>query len=145
MNRRNLLHMMGAAAIVPFVTEPMLNAATTTAEGEPGEVFELRTYTCFPGKLPALLDRFRTYEAKIFARLGMPGVGFWTLTDEPGKNDKLVYMLRHKSRKQADEDWAKFRADPEWVKVKAESEKDGALVDKHEIVFLALMDFSPKL
>ena len=62
-----------------------------------------------------------------------------------GKNDKLVYMLRHKSRKQADENWAKFRADPEWVKVKAESEKDGVLVDKHEIVFLALTDFSPKI
>jgi len=29
--------------------------------------------------------------------------------------------------------------------VKAESEKDGAFVNKHDITFLKLTDFSPKL
>jgi hypothetical protein len=137
--------MMGAAAVVPFATEPTLFAASADGEQHTGVVYELRTYTCFPGKHEALLERFGKYEGAIFARLGMPGVGFWVPDDEPGKSDKLVYMLRHKSREAAKENWAKFSKDPEWVKVKAESEKNGALVDIHESVFLDLTDFSPKL
>lgn len=140
-NRRRLLQGIGAAAIVPFATESALLAEGDVA----GAVYELRTYTCFPGKHNALLTRFRSYEVAIFARLGMPGVGFWVPDDEPGKSTKLVYLLRHPSRQAAKENWAKFSKDPEWMKVKAESEKDGVLVDVHESVFLDLTDFSPKL
>ena len=139
-NRRKLLQGMGAAAMVP-----LSGASAVLAEGDgAGGVYELRTYTCFPGKHDALLNRFRSYEVAIFTRLGMPGVGFWVPDEEPGKSTKLVYMLRHPSRQAAKENWAKFSKDPEWVQVKAESGKDGVLVDLHESVFLDLTDFSPK-
>lgn len=140
MNRRMLLQMMGAAAVVPFAGEPLLQA-----EAGSGVVYELRTYTCFPGKHPALLERFRTKEMQIFARLGMPGVGFWVPDDEPGRSTKLVYMLRHASREAATKNWAAFSSDPEWLQVKAVTEKDGKLVDVHESVFLDLTGFSPKV
>jgi hypothetical protein len=140
MDRRTLLQMMGAAAVVPFASEPLLQA-----QADGGTVYELRTYTCFPGKHPALLERFKTKELSIFSRLGMPGVGFWVPDDEPGRSTKLVYMLRHGTREAAKANWAKFTADPEWVKVKAESEKDGPLVDVHESLFLDLLGFSPKV
>ena len=143
MNRRDVLQMIGAAAAMPFVAEPAAFGAAMAAGS--GEVFELRTYTAFPGKHEALLERFGKYEVAIFARLGMPGVGFWIPDDEPGKSTKLVYMLRHKSRESAKENWARFQKDPEWIKVKAESEKNGALVDIHDIVFLDLAPFSPKV
>ena len=143
MNRRDVLQMVGMAAAMPFMTEASAFGAGMAAGS--GEVFELRTYTAFPGKHAALLERFAKYEVAIFARLGMPGVGFWIPEDEPAKSNKLVYMLRHKSREAAKESWAQFSKDPEWIKVKAESEKDGALVDVHDIVFLDLAAFSPKV
>jgi hypothetical protein len=133
--------MMGAAAVVPFVTEPAAHAA---GNGETG-IYELRTYTCFPGKQAALLQRFKKFETALFAKAGMTGVGYWVPEDEPGKSNKLVYMLRHKSREAAKESWARFQKDPEWLKVKGESEKDGPLVDIHDIVFMDLTDFSPKV
>jgi NIPSNAP len=139
MNRRTLLQTMGAAAVVPFVTGAGLEAE----EHDANTVYELRIYHCFEGKLEPLLHRFRTQETKIFARLGMHGVGYWTPTDEPLKGRTLVYMLRHKSRDAATESWAKFKDDPEWVKLKAESEAGGAFVEKHESTFMALTDFSP--
>jgi hypothetical protein len=133
--------MMGAAAVVPFVSEPTLYAADSAEKG----VYELRTYTCFPGKHAALLERFKKYEVALFAKAGMTGVGFWVPEDEPAKSSKLVYMLHHKSREAAKESWARFQSDPEWLKVKGDSEKAGPLVDVRDIVFLDLADFSPKV
>jgi hypothetical protein len=75
----------------------------------------------------------------------MHGVGYWTPDDEPLKGRTLVYMLRHKSREAAKESWAKFGKDPEWVKLKAETEANGPLVEKHDITFMTLTDFSPKV
>jgi hypothetical protein len=54
-------------------------------------------------------------------------------------------MLRHKSRAIADENWNKFRTDPEWVKLKATTEANGPLVEKHDVTFMSLTDFSPVL
>jgi hypothetical protein len=143
MNRRMLLRAMGTAAVLPLMTGMELNAQT--AGHETGAVFELRIYHTFEGKLDPLLKRFREKETKIFARLGMQGIGYWTPTDEPLKGRTLVYLLKHKSRAAATESWGKFGKDPEWVKLKAESEADGAFVEKHESTFMALTDFSPAL
>jgi len=106
-------------------------------------VYELRIYHLNEGKQPLILERFRTKETKIFERLGMHPVGYWVPTDEPLAGRTLVYLLRHRSRAEADANWAKFRADPEWIALKAESEKDGAFVNKYDITFLTLTDFSP--
>ena len=108
-------------------------------------VYELRIYHLNEGKLPLILERFRTRETKIFERLGMHPVGYWVPTDPPLAGRTLVYMLRHKSRAAADEAWAKFRTEPEWVALKKESEKDGEFVNKHDITFLKLTDCSPKV
>jgi hypothetical protein len=141
MNRREVLQGMGAAMVLSAAS----GLEAQTAGGATGVVYELRIYHTYEGKLEPLLKRFREQETKIFERLGMHGVGYWTPDDEPLKGRTLVYMLRHKSREAAKENWAKFSKDPEWVKVKAESEKNGVLVDIHESVFLDLTSFSPKL
>ena len=109
----------------------------------PETVYELRIYHLNEGKLPLILNRFRTKETAIFARLGMHGVGYWTPTDEPLAGRTLVYMLRHKSREAATESWKRFSVDSEWVAVKAESEKDGVLVKQVESVYLDPTDYSP--
>ena len=141
MNRREVLQGMGAAMMML----PSIGVEAQSAGDAGGPVYELRIYHTFEGKLEPLLKRFREQETKIFERLGMHGVGYWTPDDEPLKGRTLVYMLRHKSREAAKESWAKFGKDPEWVKLKAESEADGPIVEKHDITFMTLTDFSPKV
>jgi hypothetical protein len=138
MDRRDLVKAMGAAAMIS-----MTGRGALAAQGADETVYELRIYHLNEGKQPLILERFRTKETKIFARLGMHGVGYWVPTDDPLAGRTLIYMLRHKSRAAATESWAKFNADPEWVALKAESEKDGAFVKLHESTFMKLTDFSP--
>ena len=141
MNRREVLQGMGAAMMML----PSIGLEAQSAGDAGGPVYELRIYHTFEGKLEPLLKRFREQETKIFERLGMHGIGYWTPDGEPLKGRTLVYMLRHKSRAAATESWAKFSKDPEWVKLKAESEANGAFVEKHDVTFMTLTDFSPKV
>jgi hypothetical protein len=145
MDRRNLLKATTAAAFLPLAFGREILAEPTAADTSDETVYELRIYHLNEGKLPLILERFRSHETKIFTRLGMHNVAFWTPTEEPLEGRTLIYMLRHKSREAARESWARFQADPEWVALKTESEKDGAFVAKHESTFMKLTDFSPKL
>ena len=138
MDRRDMVKALGAAAAMS------LSAERAEADVTDETVYELRVYHLNDGKLPLILERFRTKETAIFARCGMHGVGYWVPTDPPLAGQTIVYMLRHKSRAAATASWAKFNADPEWVALKAETEKDGPFVKLHESTFLKLTDFSPK-
>lgn len=138
MDRRELLVGMGAAAMA------MAMPLEANAAGDDETVYELRVYHLNEGKLPLILERFRSKETKIFERLGMHGVAYWTPVEGDIPANTLVYMLRHKSLAAAKQSWAAFRSDPEWIALKNESEKDGAFVSKHESTFLKLTDFSPK-
>lgn len=145
MDRRALLQVMGAAAVMPLMGGSELKAEAAGNGVDKDTVYELRIYHAAEGKLEPLLARFRGAERGIFERLGMHCVAFWTATDEPLKGRTLIYMLRHKSRAIADENWNKFRTDPEWMKLKATTEANGPLVEKHDVTFISLTDFSPVL
>ena len=41
-------------------------------------IYELRTYRCVPGRLPALLARFEHTTLAIWRRHGIRPAGFWT-------------------------------------------------------------------
>jgi len=106
--------------------------------------FEMRTYYAAPGKLEALNARFRDHTCALFRKHGMEIIGFWMPVDkEQGAENKLVYILAHKSREAATKSFADFRDDPEWKKARAESEVNGKLVDKVESVFMSATDYSP--
>jgi len=137
--RRNALKGLGAAAMLPL----LMGARRPEPGAGPDTVYELRIYHLNEGKQPLILKRFHQHEVKIFERLGMVPVAFWTPTDAPEAGRTLVYMLRHPSRAAADAAWKAFSTDPEWLVVKAESEKDGPFVAKHDVMFLKLTDFSP--
>lgn len=119
----------------------------TVAGGTAGgdEVFELRVYHTYEGKLDDLLARFRNHTITIFNRHHMESVGYWTPTDDPLKGKTLFYILRHPSREAATLNWTAFRDDPEWKQVSAASEANGKLVEKVDSTFLKLTDFSPKI
>jgi len=106
-------------------------------------VFELRTYHCAPGKLDALLTRFRDHTMRIFERHGMHNAGYFLPADEPAKGNTLVYIISHASREKADQNWKEFTADPEWQNVKAASEGNGKLVEKIDREYMTAADFSP--
>jgi hypothetical protein len=105
-------------------------------------VYELRTYHCFDGKLPALLTRFREHTTQIFDRHGMRNIGYWTPTDPATADKTLIYVLEHDSREAAKKSWDDFRNDPEWKKVAAASEANGKIVEKVDSVFMTPTDFS---
>jgi len=108
-------------------------------------VYELRVYHVVPGKLDAVLARFRDHTMKIFERHGMKNVAYWTPVDEPQKGNTLIYILQHPSRAAAGANWKSFQDDPEWKTVKAKSEENGKLVEKIDSTFMSLTDFSPRL
>jgi hypothetical protein len=106
--------------------------------------FELRTYYAAPGKLEALLARFREHTMGLFARHGIEVVGFWVARDPADAGSgTLVYVCAYDSRAAADAAWKAFRTDPEWQAAKQESERDGVLAPTVESLYLEPTDFSP--
>lgn len=107
-----------------------------------GKIYELRTYTCEPGKLDALKARFRDHTVRIFNKHGMESVGYWVPEDPERSSNTLIYILAHPSREAADKNWKEFADDPEWKKVQAESEANGKIVQKVERVWMDPTEFS---
>jgi len=142
MNRRDLLSMLGATALLPLINEVELGAETPERGAM---VYELRIYHTFEGKLDTLLTRFRDHTMTIFKRHGMKSVAYWTPLDEPLAGKTLIYVIEHSSREAATANWKSFGQDPEWVKVQTASEANGKIVEKVESTFMTLTDFSPKV
>jgi hypothetical protein len=103
-------------------------------------VYELRTYTTLPGRLPALNKRFAEHTLKLFEKHGMKNEAYWVPTDE---ENKLIYVVSHDSREAADKSWKGFGADADWQKARTASEADGKIVEKVERVWMKLTDYSP--
>lgn len=102
--------------------------------------FELRTYAAVPGKLDALVDRFRDHAVALFEKHGMTSIGYWVATDEEGsRTESLVYLVAHASRQAAKQSWAAFWADPEWAAIRANGEQVTASATS---MFLEPTDFS---
>jgi hypothetical protein len=106
-------------------------------------VYELRTYTTEPGRLPALHARFRDHTTKLFEKHGIQNGMYWVPTDENLKDNTLIYFVSHASPDAAKKSWNDFINDPEWKKVSAESEKDGKIVKGVERRYMTLTDYSP--
>jgi len=120
---------------------PLVLALGSLAFGE-DRIYELRTYTCYEGKLEALKARFRDHTIRIFKKHEMESIGYWVPTDGERSKNTLIYILEHPSREAATRHWTEFQADPEWKKVAAESEANGKIVQKVESVFMEPTSFS---
>src|SRR6516165_10576478 len=68
-------------------------------------LYELRTYTTEPGRLPALHARFKNHTMKLFEKHGMQNVAYWVPTDEKPKDNTLIYIIAHKSQDAAKKSW----------------------------------------
>ena len=108
-------------------------------------VYELRVYTCEPGKLEALNSRFENHTMRLFEKHGMKNIAYWTPTDE--SDNRLIYIIRHESRDAAKKSWDAFRNDSEWKEVaKASREAHGKILAKGpESTYMSVTDYSPEV
>ena len=90
-------------------------------------VYELRTYTTLPGRLPALLKRFETVTLKLWEKHGIRQAGFFT-TLVGLSNQELTYFLAWESLAERETKWGAFMTDPAWIEARAKSEADGQIV-----------------
>jgi uncharacterized protein YbaA (DUF1428 family) len=129
-----------------FLTATDFSPAVKPEPSNPPRLFELRTYRAAPGKLDALLARFREHTTALFTRHGMAQFGYWVPTEKKdGAGETLIYILVHQSREAGEASFKAFRADPEWIKAKADSEVAGPLTATGGVqsVLMVPTDFSP--
>jgi len=116
---------------------PAINAAA----GQ-DHVYELRTYSCLPERLPNLITRFKDHTVKLFEGHGMENIAYFTSVEADNDQPKLIYLLAHKSQEAATKSWAEFRSDPKWLTARDASEKDGKIVEKVESIYMTPLSFS---
>ena len=142
------MHQKRAMLVGSFIVFTITLFAVRSAQPVPPmaesktRVFEIRTYTTEPGKLPDLLKRFRDHTTRLFEKHGMTNIGYWVPTDEPRSKNTLIYILAHASRDAAKKSWDGFQHDPDWIKVRTASEAGGKIVAKVESIYADPTDFS---
>lgn len=104
-------------------------------------IYEMRTYRCLPGRMPALLKRFQEHTLAIWDRHGIRQAGFWTYAVGPSNNE-LVYLIAWESMAERESKWSAFQADPAWIKARTESEADGPILENVANAFLQPTAFS---
>ena len=123
----------------------MLGSTAAALSAAENPIYELRVYTCEPGKLELLHARFRDHTCKLFEKHGMKNIAYWQPVEGDTASNTLIYVLEHASRDAATQSWAAFRSDPEWMAIKAETEQEGKFLTKPvESTFMALTDYSAK-
>ncbi len=132
-----MLKILLSSAVIASIG--MLSAAEITPDFK-GNLLELRTYHAAPGKLDALLTRFRDHTTALFEKHGMTNVGYWVPVEN--SDNLLIYLMAYPDKEARDASWKQFLDDPEWKKAKGDSEVDGTLVDKVDQVFMTPTDFS---
>ena len=134
------LLVLGIAATV------VLSAHRTTqlfaAEIE-AQLFELRIYTTYPGKLDNLKKRFREHTSGLFKKHGIKVIGYWTLAEDPEAENTFIYVLAHPNLDAREKNWNAFVNDPDWQEAYKASRVNGPLVKDENNRFMIPTDFSP--
>jgi hypothetical protein len=105
-------------------------------------IHELRVYHALPGRLPKLLARFEDHTTKIWDRLGIAHLGFWTTMVGESESNALTYLLAWESLAEREAKWSAFQKDPEWIALRTETEKDGPINANISNQILAPTNFS---
>ncbi len=100
-------------------------------------LFEMRIYKCFPGKYPALIQRFKDHALSLFEKHGMTNIAYFDTED-----GTLLYFRTHPDAETAAKSFKAFRSDPQWLQVVEDSEREGKIVDNMTGLFLIPVDFS---
>ncbi|WP_073056923.1 NIPSNAP family protein [Kaistia soli] len=104
-------------------------------------IYELRIYTCLPGRMPNLLNRFQNATLGLWEKHGIRQAGFWTTMVGPTNND-LTYFIAWETLAEREAKWTAFTTDPDWIKARNDSEKDGPILSNVSSQFLTPTAFS---
>ena len=105
-------------------------------------LYELRTYTVMPGRLPDLHKRFAELALGFFRKHGIQIVGFWT-NEIGGSSDQLIYLLAFENLAERERKCMAFQTDPERLAKFAETERNGPLVRRYTVQVLRPTAYSP--
>lgn len=89
-------------------------------------LYELRIYEIVPGRMPAIINRFKNITLELFKKHGIRAVTF--LEPVVGTSNQLIYLVEWSSLAEREQRWDTFASDPEWIAARAETEKDGPIV-----------------
>lgn len=104
-------------------------------------IYELRIYSCLPGRLPNVLKRFETITLRLWEKHQIRQAGFFTtLIGE--SNQELTYLLAWESMAEREQKWTAFQNDPAWLAARVETERDGQLIQNIRNQFLQPTAFS---
>lgn len=126
--------------IIKKVLAASLSTLILAAPLVQADVYELRTYTTYEGRLADLLARFENHTVRLFERHGMHNVAYWVPQDQP---DTLIYIISHADREAATANWDAFRNDEDWLAAREASRQNGALVREVVSVFMDATSWSP--
>jgi hypothetical protein len=132
-------------ALVSFAAGSLMTvrlAHVNQVSADSNRVFELRVYHAVPGKVPALVSRFRDTASKLLAKHDLKAVGYWVPEDAPASDNTFIYILAHPSREEAKKNWDALRADPAFQEM-AKSEQTEKLLEKVDSTYMHPTDFSP--
>lgn len=97
-------------------------------------LYEMRIYDVTPGKMEAILNRFRDHTISLFAKHGMKVVEFWVDAEEG--NNRLYYVLEHPDKPSRERNFGAFSQDQEWLALKEVTEQDGPLYQKIDVIYM---------
>ena len=95
-------HLVLGAVVMTAVGLLGFAAGVSVGQEQKTRVYELRTYTVLPGRLPALHKRFAEHTMKLFEKQGMKNEMYWVPTDDARKDNTLIYVVSHESQEAAD-------------------------------------------
>jgi hypothetical protein len=117
-------------------------AADDAAAGRSARLHEMRVMEAAPGRLDALLARWRDHDAALLARHGIEVLGAFVPAGE-NPSRKIVTFHSHPGRQARDAAWKSLHEDPEWQRLLTESERAGPLLDRSTATLLETTDYSP--
>jgi len=120
----------------------MLAGNAPAADGPPRRLYEMRVVEAAPGRLDAVLARWRDHDAALLSRHGIEPLGVFVPAGEnPAR--KVVMFFAHPGREARDAAWKSLHEDPQWRKLLAESQQDGPLIDRSTATLMRMTDYSP--
>ncbi|MDR6550244.1 NIPSNAP family protein [Paenibacillus qinlingensis] len=102
-------------------------------------LYELRIYDIVPGRMEAILDRFRDNVIALLAKHEMKTTNFWVDADE--SKNRLYYVLEHENADSRERNFEAFLHDPEWLDIQYRTELNGPLYEKIESIFMQNVPF----
>ena len=102
-------------------------------------IYELRTYTCSPGKRDAVVELYER-SLPLYIRNNVKIIGFWTTTI--GRAETFYYMPEYESLADREEKRAKLFKDPDVLKL-IQEEATNQLVECQYNTILQPTSYSP--